>query len=225
MRLTKWMGNATAAAMPWLNRYENRPALLKSPACAGAGQAPLGVAEGPPQPNLLWLQAFGGRHIPNVTRSTNRTAIARSESSTKPSGTTASSSQDRRYRPGYSLVPTKAHQESAARDLQRHLIALSYKPGEAHGICRAKDRRAVRLFQIAEGVAVDVTPLHLQQRSQPRPFFPTPGTSRPQPCFSDCCIAHSGGGFLVFPLPAFPCYARRLRHGGFMKGDLMEAPF
>lgn len=45
--------------------------------------------------------------------------------------------------------------DKTVQDLQRRLIALGYKLGEADGIAGPKTERAVRLCQIAEGLAVD----------------------------------------------------------------------
>ncbi|MFD1328309.1 peptidoglycan-binding protein [Mycoplana ramosa] len=44
---------------------------------------------------------------------------------------------------------------TTVQDLQRRLIALGYNPGEADGIAGPKTERAVRVFQIAEGLTVD----------------------------------------------------------------------
>lgn len=40
-------------------------------------------------------------------------------------------------------------------DLQRRLIALGYNPGPADGVIGPKTKRAIELFQIAEGLTVD----------------------------------------------------------------------
>lgn len=45
--------------------------------------------------------------------------------------------------------------DTTVQDLQRRLTALGYNPGEADGISGPITDRAVRLFQIAEGLAVD----------------------------------------------------------------------
>jgi N-acetylmuramoyl-L-alanine amidase len=47
---------------------------------------------------------------------------------------------------------------TTVQDLQRRLIALGYNPGPADGVDGPKTKAAVRLFQLAEGLAVDGIP-------------------------------------------------------------------
>lgn len=68
---------------------------------------------------------------------------------------------------------------TTVQDLQRRLIALGYNPGPADGVDGPKTKSAVRLFQIAEGLATDgiagpVTSARLREK-ETKPAAAKPG--------------------------------------------------
>jgi GH24 family phage-related lysozyme (muramidase) len=89
-------------------------------------------------------------------------------------------------------------------DLQRRLLALGFNPGTPDGIAGPQTKRAVELFQIAEGLTVDgiAGPKTWERlRAKDAPAIPA-GTMTTSPAGRKAITAHEGNVLTAYPDPA-----------------------
>ncbi|MBB3979111.1 GH24 family phage-related lysozyme (muramidase) [Rhizobium azooxidifex] len=94
---------------------------------------------------------------------------------------------------------------TTVQDLQRRLTALGYNPGPADGIAGAKTKAAVRIFQIAEGLAVDgiAGPKTWERlRAKAAPAVIPAGVMATSPAGRKAITAHEDNVLTAYPDPA-----------------------
>lgn len=89
-------------------------------------------------------------------------------------------------------------------DLQRRLLALGFDPGPADGAMGPKTKRAVELFQIAEGLSVDgvAGPKTWARLREKASAPPASGQMTTSPAGRKSITAHEGNVLTAYPDPA-----------------------